>query len=326
MTSPTRLRRVIACLLLAGCTSEASTAGGVCIAPANPGGGWDLTCRAASEAIGDRAPGGHPLRVMNIAGDGGGVAFGRVVEAPKSNDPVIVAASPSTLLGIAQHHYGKHSEKDVRWLAAVDAEPSVIAVASDAPWHTLAELVAAWRAHPDSIVGGGSSDVGGQDHMKMLLLARAAGIDVRQVRYKPLSGTPEALSALKDGAIQVYPGDVSKVLRQLEHHELRVLAVLGEKRSPGLLADVATAREQGWDVAFVVWRGFYAPRGTSDALYNEWVDRLRTMSKSPEWNTLLEHNGLTPFFVGGHDFETFVTEQITAYRKLSSEIGIIPAQ
>jgi hypothetical protein len=28
--------------------------------------------------------------------------------------------------------------------------------------------------------------------------------------------------------------------------------------------------------------------------------------------------------VGGHDFETFVSEQITAYRTVSKEIGLIP--
>jgi putative tricarboxylic transport membrane protein len=312
------------CALLVGCVSEASTNGGMCIAPANPGGGWDLTCRATAEALSTQTPAMRPLRILNVPGEGGGVAFARVVRQAPGTDPVLVAASPSTLLGLAQNHYGSYTEKNVRWIAAVGAEPSVIAVRADAPWHTLAELVTAWRANPDAIAIGGGSVIGGQDHMKILLLARAAGVDVRRVKYLPLSGPVEAITSLQSGAIQVFPGDASEVRQQVTKRTLRILAVLGESRSPGVFAGVPTAREQGLDVTWIVWRGFYAPPGITDVAYQEWVTRLRAMSDTPEWKALLARNALTPFFVGGHDFETFVSEQITAYRTVSKEIGLIP--
>jgi putative tricarboxylic transport membrane protein len=304
--------------------SEAATNAGTCIAPANPGGGWDLTCRATAETLGPIAPEGKPLRVTNMPGDGGGVAFKHVVSDERGNDRVLAAASPSTLLGIAQLHYGAHTERDVRWIAALDAEPSVIAVAADAPWRTLDELLVAWRAHPESITSGGTSFIGGQDLIKMLLLARAAGVDIRRVRYVPLGGPPDVVTAMHSGAVQIYPGEASKVLPQVKGKEFRVLAVLGEKRASGVLADVPTAREQGLDIVFVVWRGFYAPPGISNAAYDQWVDRLRAMSRSPQWNAMLERNGLTPFFLGGREFEQFVTTETEAYRKVSKEIGIIP--
>ena len=312
------------CLVLSGCESEAKTTGGACVAPANPGGGWDFSCRAVSQALGASAPGGEALRVTNIPGEGGGVAFKSIVDKAKGTDPVIVAASPSTLLGIAQHHYGNHTERDVRWIAAVDAEPSIIAVSAHSPWHSLPQFVAAWRAHPDSIVIGGTSAVGGQDHMKMLLLARAAGLDVRKVRYQPVTTPAEAIAMVKAGALQVFPAELSKMLPQVERKELKVLAVLGEYRSPGLLSGVPTAREQGLDVVFVVWRGFYAPRGINQTTYAQWVERLRTMSGSPEWKDMLAKNGLTPFFLGGDAFEAFVAERTAAYRTVSKDIGIIP--
>jgi putative tricarboxylic transport membrane protein len=318
------MKRSLLTLLLVGCASEASTNAGTCIAPSNPGGGWDFTCRTTAQMLGTLAPGGRPLLVTNIPGDGGGVAFARMVTESRGNERVIAAASPSTLLGLAQHHYGAKTERDVRWIAALDAEPSVVAVNADAPWRTLNEFVTAWRAHPDRITIGGGSAVGGQDHMKMLLLARTAGMDVRRVQYLPLGGPAEAISLLRAGTVQVYPGDVSKVLREVERGELRVLAVLGEKRTKGALAAVPTAREQGFDLVFVIWRGFYAPPGISDAAYHQWVMRLRTMSTSPEWKSLLARNGLTPFFLGGREFEQFVTEQTAAYRTVSKEIGVIP--
>jgi putative tricarboxylic transport membrane protein len=160
--------------------------------------------------------------------------------------------------------------------------------------------------------------------MKMLLLARSAGMDVQRVRYLPLDGAPEALRLLRAGTIQVYPADVSKILRQAERGEIRVLAVLGDSRASGVLAGVPTAREQGYDVIFPIWRGLYAPPGISDSAYARWVRRLDAMRQSPDWKATMEQNGLTPFYRSGADFERFVTEQTASFRAVSREIGVTP--
>jgi putative tricarboxylic transport membrane protein len=295
-----------------------------CIAPANPGGGWDLTCRAAAEAFALVDSTIPLLSVVNMPGEGGAVAFAAATERMQGNENVIVAASPSTLLGLAQSHYGEHVETDVRWLAALGSEPSVVAVASDAPWRTLEALIEHWRRYPDSVKVGGGSVHGGQDHIKTLLLARAAGIDLQRVRYEALSGPPEAIEALRSGAITVFPGDASEVIRQVARKELRVLAVLGAQRMVGAMADVPTAREQGYDVAWDVWRGFYAPPGIGDEAYEAWVSRLEALSESTEWKATLERNAMTPYFISGAEFEAFVVEQTAAYRSVSKAIGVIP--
>jgi Uncharacterized protein conserved in bacteria len=314
---------VVLSLALTSCTSSAATAGPTCIAPANPGGGWDFTCRSIASVMGERTPTAQAIHVINVPGSGGAVAFERTVSGMARNGEVIVAASPSTLLGIAQGHYGSRTEHDVRWLASVGAEPSVLAVRADAPWHTLAEFVADWKKHPETIRIGGASVVGGQDHMKMLLLARAAGVDIHRLNYSPLSGPLEALASLASGTIQVFPGDASEVRGALERKQIRVLTLFGQHRSTGVLAGVPTAREQGLDVSFVVWRGFYAPPGISDADYDRWVQRIAAMTQSPEWKALLARNGLTPFYLGGRDFERFVGEQTADYRTVSKQIGVV---
>ncbi len=264
------------------------------------------------------------LRTTNIAGAGGGVAFARVVAEMRGDQQAIIAASPSTLLGLAQQHYGTLTERDVRWLAAVGAEPSVLAVRADAPWRTLPDLIRKWRGNPDKVVIGGVSVAGGQDHVKVLLLAQAAGIDLRAVRYLPLNGPAEAVDSLRSGGIQLFPGEISEIRRQLDSKELRVLAVLGDTRGSGPLADVPTAREQGVPVSWEVWRGFYAPPGISDDAYDRWVERLTRLAKSPEWNALLTRHGLRPFLLSGREFEQFVAAETATYRTISKAIGVIP--
>jgi len=45
-----------------------------CIAPANPGGGWDFTCRQIGKIMFDIGAVDKPIQVTNMAGAGGGLA------------------------------------------------------------------------------------------------------------------------------------------------------------------------------------------------------------------------------------------------------------
>lgn len=49
-----------------------------CIAPANPGGGWDFTCRQIGKTMYDIGAVDKPIQVTNMAGGGGGLAFSHV--------------------------------------------------------------------------------------------------------------------------------------------------------------------------------------------------------------------------------------------------------
>ena len=60
-----------------GVASAASAA--ECIAPANPGGGWDFTCRQIGKIMYDIGAVDKPIQVTNMPGAGGGLAFNTVV-------------------------------------------------------------------------------------------------------------------------------------------------------------------------------------------------------------------------------------------------------
>ncbi len=310
-------------IVLWACLPDTGSRGWECIAPANAGGGWDLTCRSVGEVLRqlDLSPG--LVRTTNLPGAGGGVAFANAV-AQRDEDPtVLIAASPSTTLRLAQGQYGSLTEDDVRWVGAVGAEYGVLAVAADAPWHTLPELLDAWRADPGSIVVSGGSAVAGQDHMKVLLLVHAAGIDPRMIRYVPFDGGGEAMTALLGGFVQVFSGEASEVEGQIAAGRMRVITVLAPQRVEGRLADVPTAHEAGLDVDWVTWRGFYVPGGIGDVRYREWVDIMRKVGTSPEWEAARKRNRLDPFFMVGDDFEAFVKKQVKDFREMSRDIGLL---
>ncbi|WP_170334397.1 Bug family tripartite tricarboxylate transporter substrate binding protein [Ruegeria arenilitoris] len=295
-----------------------------CIAPANPGGGWDFTCRQVGKSLQDLGLIDQTMQVVNLAGGGGGVAFAEVVNKRGEDNELIVAASAATATRLAQGAYPGNTMDQVRWLAAIGADYGVIAVAADSPVNTLPELLDQIKADPASVSVAGGSAVGGWDHLKVLIAANAYGIDdVRAVKYIAFDGGGEAVTQLLAGSVQAFTGDISEAKGFVDSGDIKVIAVLAPDRLPGEFADFPTAKEQGVDAIGANWRGFYAPGGMTDEAYGDWVGKIGDLYASDEWKEVMAANGLAPLDLQGEDFQNFVAESVGQIQTISKEIGII---
>nr|WP_245794558.1 tripartite tricarboxylate transporter substrate-binding protein [Vannielia litorea] len=295
-----------------------------CIAPANPGGGWDFTCRQVGKSLQDIGLIDKTMQVVNLAGGGGGVAYAEVVNKRNDSNDLIVAASTATATRLAQGAYPGNTMDQVRWLASVGADYGVIAVAADSEITTLPQLLDAIKTDPGSISVAGGSAVGGWDHLKVLIAANAYGIeDVRSVKYIAFDGGGEAVTQLLAGSVQAFTGDISEAKGFVDSGDIKVIAVLSPERLGGEFADFPTAREQGVEAIGANWRGFYAPGGMSDEAYDAWVAAIGTLYASDEWKAIMETNGLAPLDLQGAEFEQFVAESVAQIESISREIGII---
>jgi putative tricarboxylic transport membrane protein len=294
-----------------------------CIAPANPGGGWDFTCRQVGKILYDLKQVDSPVQVTNMAGGGGGLAFANVVNERNTDADLIVAASSATTTRLAQKAFGDATADQVRFVGAIGADPGVIVVAKDSPYKSLKDLVEAIKANPSSVTFAGGSAAGGFDHLKPLMLLREAGFtDVRKVKYIGVDGGADAITQTIGGHTQAMTGDMSEIVGFIKSGEVRALAVLTEERVPGF-EDIPTAREQGYDVVAVNWRGLYVPKGISDADFDKWAARLKAVADSAEWKEVMTANGLAPFTKVGGDFQSWVDKVIADTESLSREIGVI---
>ncbi|GGG83511.1 C4-dicarboxylate ABC transporter substrate-binding protein [Salipiger pallidus] len=295
-----------------------------CIAPANPGGGWDFTCRQVGKTLQDLGLIPGTMQVVNMAGGSGGVAFAEVVNKRSDDQDLIVAASSATATRLAQGAFPGNTADDVRWLASVGADYGVIAVAADSEIDDLPELMEIIRNDPTSIAIGGGSAVGGWDHLKVLMAAQKAGVeDVRRVKYIAFEGGGEAVTQLLGGSLQAFTGDLSEAHGFMASGDIRVIALLAPERLEGEYADLPTAKEQGIDAVGANWRGFYVPGDTSDEAYDYWASAVSEMYASDEWQTVMQTNGLAPLDLQGDEFDAFVKSSITEIEDLSREIGII---
>ncbi|SDE40348.1 Bug family tripartite tricarboxylate transporter substrate binding protein [Limimaricola pyoseonensis] len=324
------IRRGLVAAALLGCAPGALMAQDFtpespeCIAPANPGGGWDFTCRQAGKTLQDLDLIPSTMQVVNLAGGGGGVAFAEVVNKRADDNDLVVAASSATATRLAQNAYPGNTMDQVRWLGSVGADYGVIAVSADSEVQDLPQLMEMIKSDPTSVSIGGGSAVGGWDHLKVLIAAQEAGIEeVRGVKYIAFDGGGEAVTQLLAGSLQAFTGDLSESTGFIESGDIRVLAVLAPERLEGEYSDIPTAKEQGIDAVGANWRGFYGPGEMSDAAYDYWVSALDQLYASDEWKAIMESNGLAPLDLQGEEFQAFVQESVSEITELSKEIGII---
>tara|TARA_B110000977_G_scaffold49866_1_gene67766 strand:- start:5618 stop:6559 length:942 start_codon:yes stop_codon:yes gene_type:complete len=304
-----------------GAASSATAA--ECIAPANPGGGWDFTCRQIGKIMYDIGAVDKPIQVTNMAGAGGGLAFGHVVAERGDDADLIIAASSATSTRLAQNAYAGMTADQVRFVGAIGADPGVIVVAADSPYQSLNDLVDAIKANPGKLAFAGGSAVGGFDHLKPLMVLQRAGVmDVRAIKYIGLDGGADAITQTVGGFTQAMTGDMSEIVGFLKSGDVRALAVLTEERVPGF-ESIPTAKEQGIDVVAVNWRGLYIPKDVSDATFDMWAERLQKVADSTEWKEAMAANGLAPFTKVGGDFQSYVDGVVAEVRILSKEIGVI---
>lgn len=295
-----------------------------CIAPAKPGGGFDLTCRLAMSGLKDTKQLSAPLRVSYMPGGIGAVAYNAINAQRPGEGNTIIAFSGGSLLNLAQGKFGKYTENDVRWLAAIGSDFGAIVVRSDSPLKNLKDLVAALKKDPSKVVFGAGGTIGSQDWMKAALTARAAGVDHKTMRFVAFEGGGEVLTALQGGHIQVMSGDAGEVVGLLKQKApIRVIAVFAENRLPGVMADIPTAKEQGFDIQWPIIRGFYMGPKVSDADFNWWVGSFDKMLATKEFADLRDARGLFPFNKTGKELDAFVKERVTAYRKIADEFGLV---
>ena len=103
---------------------------------------------------------------------------------------------------------------------------------------------------------------------------------------------------------------------------MRVLAALSEERVGGPYADIPTAKEQGYDVQWPIWRGYYMGPEVSDADYQAWVEKLEKLTDSPEFAELRAARGLFPMARFGESFDDYVKKQVGEFKALADEVGL----
>jgi putative tricarboxylic transport membrane protein len=293
-----------------------------CIAPAQPGGGFDLTCRIAQNGL--KGEFDQPIQVTFMPGGIGAVAI-NLFNTTRTDDPnAIVAFSSGSLLNMATGKYGQWNEDDVRFTATAGQDYGAVIVRADSEFETLADVMAQLKEDPTSVVVGAGGSVGSQDWMKAALLMRAEGIDPRNMRYVAFDGGGDAMGGLLGGSIAVYTGDVGEIVSMLDAGEIRVLAVMNDERLPEPFAEIPTTAELGYpDAVWPIIRGYYMGKNVSDEAYDAWVAAFENVYGTDAWQETVTTQGLQPVALAGEEMQAEMLERVDRMRTIAREAGLI---
>ncbi|WP_309051156.1 tripartite tricarboxylate transporter substrate binding protein [Streptomyces sp.] len=285
--------------------------------PNTPGGGYDITARTAAKDAEEAGLTGD-VEVFNLPGAGGTVGLTRLV-GERGNGRLAMSMGLG-VVGAVHTNKTPRTLADTTPIARLTEEQDIVVVGKNSPYRTLQDLLAAWRKDPGKLPVGGGSSPGGPDHLAPMLMAQAAGIPPKEVNYVPFDGGGELLASILGNKVAFGVSGVGEYLDQIKAGELRLLAVTGPRRVPGL--DAPTLREAGLDTEFTNWRGVVAPPGLTDAERDKLVGLVTALHASPQWKRSLETHGWNDAFLPGEQFGAFLTEQNARVDTVLKELGL----
>ena len=237
------------------------------LVPYAPGGITDIAARLVGAKLSELW--GQQVVVENKPGGNGVIALTAAVRAaPDGYTLVLVAGGDVALNPLLLKNMPYDVERDLVPITSVSSAPIVLAANSASPFKSVADVIAAAKAKPDSI------DVGlpGVSSINDLMLQWFASSTGTKVQIVPFKGGAPAVQALVSGVVPLAVLASSTVTPHEKAGAVRVLAVASAKRSR-LDPQWPTLQEQGVaDVDASNWTALFGPKGIPDAI----VQKLNT--------------------------------------------------
>jgi putative tricarboxylic transport membrane protein len=186
----------------------------------------------------------------------------------------------------------------------------------------MSDLLAAYDANPSGTAIGGGSVPGGMDHLVAAMAMEAAGKDALGVKYIPYDAGGKAMAALLSGEISALSTGLSEAIDLADAGEVKIIAITADERVPAV-ADVMTMKEQGIDMSFVNWRGFFGAPGLPADKVAMYQDAIAKMYDTPEWEEVRQRNGWVNIHNSGDDFKAFLENQEKVIGDLMKKLGFL---
>ena len=286
--------------------------------PGGAGGGWDGTARGTGEALTKSGLLGQ-ASYENMSGGGGGKAIGWLIaNGERNHGTLMVNSTPIITRSITKVF--PYSYRDLTPVAATIGDYGVLTVAADSPHKNFGDVLEAFKKNPRSVKVAGGSVKGDLDHLVAASVFKAAGVDPTKVAYIPYDAGGKALAGLLSGETQVLSTGLGEALEQAKAGQIRILGVTAPERVAGA-DDVPTFKEQGYDVEFVNWRGFFGPPNLPADQSKKYQSMLEAMYKQPAWEEVRARNGWANIFKPGPEFVSFLEKQEKEVRELRASLG-----
>jgi tripartite-type tricarboxylate transporter receptor subunit TctC len=288
------------------------------IVPFPPGGQADLAARPVAAALEKML--GKSVVVDNRSGAGGMLGNAAAARAEPDGHTLVMALSSMTFLPEAERLYDRKPSYEYNQLlpiARVLADPGVLCVRSDAPWKTLADLVADAKARPGQISFSSSGNYGAA-HVPFEMFQQASGIKLLHVPYR---GGGPALTAFLGKQVDITAQAPGPITPHIQSGAARLLASWGPKRAAEY-PDVPTMIELGYkDVEYYIWAGLFTPKATPEPVVTRLRDAMRGVMKNPQVTDVFVKAASPPAYMDQPEFQKFVDDDAKRLIPVIRKIG-----
>jgi putative tricarboxylic transport membrane protein len=289
-----------------------------------PGGSNDKTARQVERILVEKKIVASPMSVVNRPGGGSTLAFNYVSQHPGDAHYLMVG----TTALLSNHIVGssKLSYQDFTPIASLFNDYVVFVVNAESPIKTGKDLVARLKKDPKSVATGFATTLGSHNHIAAGLLAKAVGVNPKELKVVAYKGAAEALTNLLGNHIDLVTTAAGNAAPHVAAGRLRVVGVAGPKRFGGALSTVPTWKEQGVDVVSGGWRAIMGPKGLSPAQVAYWEGALAKATKVPEWRDDLEKNFWSDDFVTSAQFRKDLEKDYADMKTVLGDLGMVKQQ
>ena len=283
------------------------------VCPWVAGGSSDVNARTIGQVIGEMT--GQTVMVTNRTGGGGAVGFAEQRAAePDGYHLGIVTAELNTLPPQGNVDF---DQSDFYPIIRMNTVPACVAVAADAPYESLAELIAYAKEHPGELRTGNVGE-GSIWHICAAKLEKEADISLQGKAYEGAAAAAEALVA---GELDMVTVETAVMQTYVEKGQARILAVMAEERLRSF-PEYPTCKELGYEVVGGSFQGIVCPMDVpqeqKDALESLFTEAFYSHS----YQEFCESYGLERSFLNSADFRTFLEENQEEIEGIVTDLNI----
>jgi tripartite-type tricarboxylate transporter receptor subunit TctC len=245
----------------------------------SPGGGTDLVARAVAPYLEKYLGGGARIVIVNRPGAGGEIGFAAIANAAADGYTIGFVNTPPLMTIPIERSAQFGGPQRFELLGNLIDDPCNFAVHADSDIRDLKDLVAYAKANPGKVTVG-STGIGSDDHLLMLMFERAAGVKMTHIPFK---GSSDVRAALQTRQITVAAINVGEALQGIRGGTpMRNIAQFSPART-NLAPDLPTGREQGFDIELSSLRGLAAPKGLAPEMRDRLVRAVAQAANDAEF-------------------------------------------
>ena len=281
----------------------------------SPGGGTDLVARAIAPFIEKHLGNNARIVVMNRPGAGGEIGFAALANAAPDGYTIGFINTPNVLT-IPIERKAQYSTDKFELLANIVDDPGNFSVHTDSPVKSLKDLADLARSKPGQVTVG-STGIGSDDHLAMLLFERQAGVKMNHI---PMKGAADVRTGIVSRQIDVAAMNIGEAMQAAAGGApMRQLGTMSLARS-SLSPNVPTFAEQGYRFEMASLRGIAAPRGLPAEVKQALVAAIQKAANDPEFQAQAVKYYAPLRYLGPAEFEKVWRQTEADFKALWKEL------